>query len=471
MKSYALALTLLLWLIVGSLTGSQKSEAIGISTGNITHSTYLPLVAHRLDNSLGTPLFGVQIYSLGYYDRLVETGSSWVRIPIYWQQIEPVKGQPYNWTAIDSRVNALTAIPGMNVILTIEGNPAWAAEFGANGRNGPILASEMDSFIAFVRASVERYDGDGFDDALGSPIVRYWEFYNEPDSQSLPADFRWGPYPERYAEMLIAVYPEVKAVSPKAQVLFGGIAYDWFIDRGGAFHREFLDLVLQNGAGPYFDIMNFHAYPAFRRDWAAHGPGLLEKTVFLRQKLADYGLYKPMMITEAGWHSNAPGIFPSTPDIQARYVVALFTQSIAADLDSMIWWMLHDAGGDYQYDNGLIINDANGTPKPAFYVYKYMVEQMRTTHYVRSLSKAETGAVEIEAHLFDDRTYNRLLYVAWLNPIETTSNHSLQLPANMATVYDMFGTPQVVQDGDDGVVDGYVTITVSGAPIYVEVKR
>jgi hypothetical protein len=473
MRHYTLVLMLLLWLIAGSLTGSQRGEAIGVATSNATHSIYLPVVTNRLDNSLGTPLFGVQIYSLTYYDRLVETQSSWVRVPISWRQVEPVKGEPYNWSSTDNRVSALVAVPGLNIILTIEGNPDWAAEFGENGRNGPILTSELGSFASFIRAAVERYDGDGFNDGPGSPVVRYWEFYNEPDSQSLPGDFRWGPYPQRYAQMLIAVYPQVKAASPMAQVVFGGIAYDWFIDQGGAFHREFLDVVLQSGAGPYFDIMNFHAYPAFDYNWADYGPGIVEKTAFLRQKLADYGLSKPMMITEAGWHSNAPGggQFPSTPDIQARYVVALFTQSIAADLDSMIWWMLHDPGGNYQYDNGLILNDQNGTPKPAFVVYKHMIEQMRTTHYVRRLSTAETGAVDIEAHLFDDWTHNRSLYVIWLNPLETTSSRLLRLPANTVTVYNMFGVAQIVSDGNDGVLDGYVTLAVTGAPIYVEVKR
>jgi hypothetical protein len=472
---YCISILLFFWVIMGLLSSGQATEATSYNESNNQHNLYLPLVLNRFDSSLGTPVFGVQVYSTNYLAQLTATNSSWVRIPINWRGVEPVKTIPptYNWSSVDNRVNALTAVDGLNIILTFEGNPAWAAQFGEDGGNGPILASELHRFTAFVQAAVERYDGDGFQDAPGSPVVRYWEFYNEPDSQSLPSDFRWGPYPDRYAQMLIAAYPAVKTANPEAQVVFGGIAYDWFIDQGGAFHREFLDLVLDNGAGPYFDIMNFHAYPAFDYHWAEYGPGIVEKTHFLRQKLAQRGLSKPMMITEAGWHSNAPGggQFPSTPNVQARYVIALFTQSIAADLETMIWWMLHDPGGNYQFDNGLILNDSQGTPKPAYFVYNHMVEQMRTTHYLRRLSTAETGAVEMEVHLFNDLTHNRYLYVAWLNPVETNSSRLLRLPAAVVTVYDMFGASQVITDGNDGVIDGYVTLAITGQPVYIEVKR
>ena len=48
------------------------------------------------------------------------------------------------------------------------------------------------------------------DDAPGSPIVAYWEFYNEPDNR----DF-WGHAADEYAELLAAVYPVVKAANPE----------------------------------------------------------------------------------------------------------------------------------------------------------------------------------------------------------------------------------------------------------------
>jgi hypothetical protein len=433
---------------------------------------YLPVVQNRVDYSLGTPIFGVQVYGASYLPRLAESGAAWVRVPIVWRVIEPEKTTPptYDWTSTDQRVQALTSIPGVNVILTIEFNPAWAAHYGENGPNGPIKQSELPRFATFVQAAVERYDGDGFNDAPGSPVVRYWEFYNEPDNHSLPTDRKWGPYPHLYAQMLATAYPAAKAANPATQVVFGGIAYDAFIDEGGWFHREFLDGVLQAGGGAHFDIMNFHSYPAF--GWGDYdGPGLLEKTIHLREKLAGYGLDKPFVITEAGWHSNYTVDLPSTPEIQARYVVALFAQSSAAEVELMIWWMLHDPGASYPYANGLIMNDSAGTPKPAFYVFQNMVAEMSTTHYVRRLSAAETGSNKLDAYLFNDNVRNRRLYIAWRNPLESNQAEPLRIPAQQAIVYNMFGQGQLITDGQDGVIDGHVTLSVSGRPIYIEVGR
>ena len=69
-------------------------------------------------------------------------------------------------------------------------------------------------------------------------------------------------------------------------MLLGGIAYDWFYDQNnGNFNRYFLDDVLTAGGGDYFDIMNFHQYPAFASNWlppGSEGPGLIEKTLALR---------------------------------------------------------------------------------------------------------------------------------------------------------------------------------------------
>ena len=87
----------------------------------------------------------------------------------------------------------------------------------------------------------------------------------------------------------------IKDANPNAQVLLGGLAYDWFTDdpeNPGPFVRSFLDDVLKNDGGQYFDIMNIHAYPAFAKEWTdTGGPGLREKVEFVRNKLQnEYGL-------------------------------------------------------------------------------------------------------------------------------------------------------------------------------------
>jgi hypothetical protein len=464
-----------------AVSAVPANQTIQNQVAEQTSRTYLPLSMNRYDASLPTPLFGVQLYgntlpNNKYFDDLVDSGATWVRIPVMWNSAEPERLDPpkeYNWTAIDRALSAARTDNGnLQIIGTITHAPEWAAP----GIKAPIYDEMLPDFVQFVQAVVERYNGDGINDALGSPVVTYWEFYNEPDAGERPGDLRWGESGDKYAEMLAAVYPAVKAANPQVKVVFGGIAYDWFQDQGGPFVREFLDDVLAAGGGQYFDIMNFHSYPAFSLNWTGQGPeggpGLLEKSNFIRNKLQnEYGLYKPMIITEAGWHSNNPPNHPSNPEIQARYVVKLFTQSIAADIDVMIWWMFYDPGGGY-WDNGLVTNATPPARKLSYTVYQNIVEELSTTHYQRRLPPSETGNAKLEAYQFTDWVHQRTLYIAWLNPVNGNEGHPLLIPATAATVKSMEGNLiGVIMDGDDGIIDGKVTVTIGSRPIYIEVKH
>ena len=74
--------------------------------------------------------------------------------------------------------------------------------------------------------------------------------------------------------------------------------------------------------------MNFHYYPAYRWRWDRYGPGIIGKTAAVALKLAEYGLEKPTIVTEAGYWSDAKApFFPaSSLEEQARYVPQLFAR-------------------------------------------------------------------------------------------------------------------------------------------------
>ncbi len=312
------------------------------SSWEITHTVFLPVVFSNYEPPVPT-VFGVQMYAdlTSPSAGLTHTQAArvyWVRWPMAWSAVEPVDTIPanYNFSYYDASILA-THRAGLQLIVTIVGNPRWAATYA----NGPIDKVDIGEFTEFIGTVVERYDGDGYEDAPGSPVVDYWEFYNEPDAgDELRARYGasyWGHYGAEYAQMLCAVYPVIKAANSRAQVALGGLAYDAFEDEGGGFVREFLDDVLTAGGGDCFDLMNFHYYPPFT-GWNVYGPGLSGKANYLYGKLAQYGYSRPMICTEAGWHSNNYAQFPSTPEIQARYVVKLFAQSIASGLKFTIWW-------------------------------------------------------------------------------------------------------------------------------------
>ncbi len=171
----------------------------------------------------------------------------------------------------------------------------------------------LTQFTSFVGALVERYDGDGSNDAPGSPKVEYWEFYNEPDAGICTRHA--GAIGKEYAQMLAPYIQREKLQIRMQKCCWAELPTTGLRIKNGPFVREFLDDVLENGGGPHFDIMNFHQYPPFAANWGApNGPGLVEKTRAIRAKLTEYGLDKPIMITESGMHSNDARPRPMTPE-------------------------------------------------------------------------------------------------------------------------------------------------------------
>ena len=409
--------------------GVLGQSAVPGSTNATFHRMYLPLVAHQ--PYLAGKVLGVQMYEdlsliCCHLDLARTAGVGWVRWPFAWNNIEPHDTTPdhYNWAVTDAAFAAAKK-GGLKVIATMANNPSWAATY----LNGPLDRSGPEPFAEFMAAIVERYDGDGVDDAPGSPVVDYWELYNEPDGGD-PIRARhgagfWGPYGADYAEMLCAVYPAAKAANPNAKIVSGGIAYDWFQEDGGPFVRAFLDEVLAAGGGHCIDALAFHYYPPFESVWAPYGPGLSGKTNYLRSKLDSYG-HKglPLVVTEAGYHSNDDPSWPSTPEIQAGYVVKLFIQAIASSLSMMIWFSWADLP-NYWAASGLV--DLGRQPKLSYDALKAGHRKLGAASFQRRLSDGETGSSEVEAYLF--RGSYSFVYVVWANGADAKR---VRLPGKIA---------------------------------------
>ncbi len=485
MLGSALLLATIMVVVAAAWGHENASTASAYSPQDValySEYTNLPLLYNNYVFNPNPNIFGVQMPgntgpSSPYYDLMVGSEASWIRVPIAWYLIEPQPLNPsqYNWNSADTFTQA--ARPdngGMNLIVTISGNPDWAAE----SRQGPLYEPiGVNHYVDFIAAAAERYDGDGYNDAPGSPVVNYWEIYNEPDrglGNTGPSKMGWGDDGDKYAALLQAIYPVVRAANPNAKIVMGGLAYDWFEDQGGPHVREFLDDVLTAGGGDYFDVMNYHVYPIFWRSWVyPESPGLLEKTIFIKNKLASYGYpNKPILITEASWHSNDTPVAPSSPETQARYVVELSTQALAAGAETMVWWQLHDPTDAWPYMNGLVTTVDNPSPldpKPSYLAFQTAIKEYGTADFHRILSDAETGSNQMEAYEFHDSLRRRTVYVAWMDPIETTEVRKLRVPATVAIVRTIYDSSHVVTDGQDGINDGLVTVNVGGQPVYIEV--
>ncbi len=423
---------------------------------------YLPFALN--DFPLDPPLFGVQTYwSVDSANGLPEMASAdvaWLRLTLSWRAVEPADTTPegYRWDKYDQWFSNLQA-HNIRPVVTVQGNPDWAAQYGG----GPLYPEHMPDMVEFVGAMVERYDGDGFEDAPGSPVVNHWEFYNEQDNANVllaEAGYGyWGHNGAAYADLLRQLGPVIKGANPRAQVLNGGIAYERFEETGdGPYVRQFLDDFLAAGGGEYIDIFNFHYYPDFAYVWAPYGSGVIGKANYLRDKLSSYGVSKPMACTEIGTHSD-----PSrggSDELQSRYVVQSFVRAMAADLEIVNWFALRDITEGFPYLYGLL--DTNYAPKPAFTAFKVLTSQLTNVRYDRTLTVEETGTAEIEGYVFV-RDAQRV-YVVWTND---DAQHTLDIAASEVERVDKYGVTDVLLDRADGVMDGVITVEIGPSPLFL----
>ncbi|MCD6480637.1 beta-galactosidase, partial [Candidatus Bathyarchaeota archaeon] len=174
-------------------------------------------------------------------EALEDLNLGWVRPhpgPFIWGHIEPKEGR-YDFSEADEVVRRAQEM-GLNILATIWPYADWDQErWGDIERfvmeDFPELPRsrykpyDMETYKKFVKALVERYDGDGVDDMPGlERPIKYWEVLNEPSTgvkaklHGKRKAFFMGDA-EDYFEILKATYEAVKEADPEAKVLNGGM--------------------------------------------------------------------------------------------------------------------------------------------------------------------------------------------------------------------------------------------------------
>jgi hypothetical protein len=423
-----------------------------------THQVYLPIV----ERSYPLPLVPIAVQMYGNINAttgltwVVSSGAKWIRVPISWLTIEPTNTMPisYDWSSSDGSI--LTASDaGIHFIGTLSNNPSWVAAHSC----GPV--TDTEDLHQFMGAVVARY-----------PQVTYWEIYNEPDR----VGECYGQNGAGYAALLQLVYPWIKTANPNAQVVMGGVAMDWFTDAGGKFDRQFLATVATAcgaaGAKPCFDIANFHYYPGFRSEWETYGRDISGKAAFVRQTLAAHNYSRPLLNTETGWPATTA---TGSPELAARYVPKTFARALASELLVTNWFALKDVDASAP---GLL--DPSGAARPSFTALQTFSALLGQAKYVRAIPSSETGAARIEAYQFSAPTAVdwKRVDVYWYEcpsmattGTDCTNTVPLKIavaPESEIGMIDKLGVKTILDDDDDGVTDGKVTLQIGTSPIYID---
>lgn len=276
-------------------------------------------------------------------------GARYARMQVPWDDLEihargdyedrrnlAAVGAVSAWAKYDRIVAAANAA-GVELIWRLERPPAWARQ-QANAtpafqeglqRDGNSTGPPDDyaDYGAFVSAVVERYDGDGQVDAPGSPTVRHFQLWNEPNLKN-----EWGwqePEPEQFVALLRVGATAARAASPDAIILFPGLApTDGLDQRAPMTELAYLDRVYRAGGAAYFDIMSAQAYGLGqppdehryvflrgRENWSWRRPidtrNDVSRVVLLREVMEANGDgATPVWITEFGWNSAPDSIPP-----------------------------------------------------------------------------------------------------------------------------------------------------------------
>jgi hypothetical protein len=238
-------------------------------------------------------------YCRGLDENLSDLGVNWVRVNAIWKTVQEteddVKRGIFKWDALENNwkynryqgkdVNLLATISLLGGVV----KDSYIPNIGEYNR---------DNYIKFVKKLVERYDGDGFNDApyLISPI-KYWQVENEPP--------KWL---SDYAELQKTTYQTIKEVCGYCQVVIGGIGH------ASPSEPELLETrmfpIFEELNGNYVDIIDFHWF-GLAGDY--NPKKSLDR---LKQKLKETNFdvdHMPFWITETGTYSGKP---KANPDIR-----------------------------------------------------------------------------------------------------------------------------------------------------------
>jgi hypothetical protein len=379
-------------------------------------------------------------YNRNPYDDAQYLGIKWNRPHIYlfWFMVQPnINSTRLDFSFTDRLIRDVPT--GISVLANI------APEGPRNenhARPGSYLPIDTEKYKAFVRAIVERYDGDGVQDMPGlrSPIL-HWQVDNEP-SVTIKRDF---------AALQLMTYTSIKEACPSCQVLIGGAAqpilqrvfetnpvryFNWFSSNYEPILKEL------NGNG--FDIFDFHWYGK------ADGDYKKIKTIYeeLKARLKKYNFGSAeIWVTEMGTYSGAPvvsgplGAYPSqtegdqAADLLKRYVLSM---SMGIKKVFLAFGLMEGFMGDDGYFdhtgliyNGRGVNDPGmGVRKLSYYAYKKMTDTLEGSDW----NLIDVIQANNDIYIYKFLKNGKSIWVCWNDNKTTPQNVKITLLDNVTNV-------------------------------------
>lgn len=426
---------------------------------------YLPLVKN---GHPGQSIFGIETRlepEERYYDAYA-TKASWLRFNrVLWHEIEPQQGQR-DWSQLDSlkddiiRANSIN----MNAIIIVRGTPSWAQKVPGSFC-GPIKEDAFDDFADFMHELVQQLSVAPYD-------VNYYEMGNEPDATvNTNPDITFGCWGDPddtlyygggyYGEMLEVVYPEIKSADSGAQVLVGGLLLDCDPNNPPAGKdctpSKFLEGILAQSGGDYFDAVSFHAYDFYlgtlghysnnnwHSSWDTTGPAEIAKAEYLQNLLDSYQVTgKELFNTETALVCDNAGICNVDYEkTKAYFLVKSYVHAMIREFKANVWYDMYG----FWRNSGLFY--VFGVPRRAFLAYESAQKRFDGKSFTQEITSY--GDVKV----FEFENDYKQLWVMWAMDENT---HNITLPSSPDSAWNALGVPLTIYD----------SLNVDFAPVYVE---
>lgn len=489
---FLIVITLLLFLSACTKLSSSEHQPEMNPTVQVPISTLVDVTAQsEMDSQVdpimwpdsyipsGSELLGVHLSQYTDEQQLTlfeNLNALWSRFDrFHWDLIEPVPQTPpvYDWSSVDEVGLLNAANHGIRVIGMVLFTPEYAQK-KPGSVCGPVAEDQLNRFGEFLHALVSRYSQAPY-------FVKYWEIGNEPDVDYAfanrsgfgcwgdPSDMYYGG--GYYAQMLKIVYPQIKAADPEAQVLVGGLLLDCDprnppeTSAGSGALKDctpsrFLDGILENGGGAYFDGISFHAYDYYsfkegkysNGNWHSksteNGVVSIPKAGYLQERLLTYGITgKYLLNTESGLICGSSGdeagcLTNEFARTKAAYVIHTNTAAYSLGLKVNIWYSLMGWRRSELVNSGYQL-------LPAFDVFRVNSQMMKDAVYKREVLDYPPFFI------YEFETPRGGMWVMWSRSGDA---ESIQLPFQPLAVYDLYGTSLSLT----------IEMSVNYAPVYIE---
>ena len=415
-----------------------------------------------------------------------------------WEDIEKQKGV-YDFSAVDESLEYLFK-NGVNTIIELRAiNPVYGTPSGKGAVRGVSFPEQyMAEWGKFVEKLVERYDGDGIDDADGITVKNY-QLIHELLLPGIKKDF-WRENPDKYVKFFKITYYAIKKSCQDCNLYFiGGFDEDFLFKgeknlRGEILGKDgfFADVMMEfqnQGIRPEHLGFDYHYWSHWLLLPNA-GPETYRNHVFfinnIKKLYRSFG-YKG---TEVSIISKEAGVngFIDTEREQSIYLLKIYVTSIASGQKHLFWTSIVEylQEANLFLSMGLVnnprVNDWYSHKKLAYYAYKLMVEKLKNSTW-KEVKTITEDANNISVYKFPQKNGKSPIYVVWWDYFNEKGIENKEITLRLDFNSDEVTITASVPTGKNGkelkdtvpfdseykkTNKGSVSILLGESPVYIE---